>query len=68
MVTLDDIEANEGSTHGLGQNEYARHQLVSDFLADRPSESGISSHIRTNLLLSSIMKSMCDNTEATGSL
>ena len=66
LVTLDDIEQNSQAMNDVGQNEYARHQLVTDFINDTPSHSGIRSHIRTNLLLAAIAKSMHEGKEVEG--
>jgi hypothetical protein len=59
LVTIESLE--DDAKIDLGQNENARYQLVDDFLADRESNSAISSHIRTNILLASIAKSMHEN-------
>jgi predicted dehydrogenase len=64
LIQLKSLEKNLRSN--IGQNENARYQLVDDFLADRPSYSAISSHIRTNILLASIAKSMYENQQISG--
>lgn len=66
IISLEDLEKDSDKMIGIGQNEYARHQLVTDFLADRPSQSGIDSHVRTNILLAAIAKSMNDQEEVNG--
>lgn len=63
IITLEDLEKNSATMNDIGQNEYARHQLVTDFVNDTPSRSGIGSHLRTNLLLASIAKSMHEKKE-----
>jgi hypothetical protein len=64
MLTLEQLEKKHAlDMQSIGQNEFARHQLVSDFLAGMPSHSGIRSHIRTNILLASIAKSMHEQKE-----
>lgn len=65
LVTLESLENTTGPN--IGQNENARYQLVDDFLADKESNSAISSHIRTNILLASIAKSMHENQQVSGS-
>ena len=64
LVTLESLENTTGPN--VGQNENARYQLVNDFLADKESNSAISSHIRTNILLASIAKSMHENQQVSG--
>lgn len=68
IIQLADLEKDNKLMLDTGQNEFARHQLVTDFLEDNPSQSGIESHVRTNILLASIAKSMNSNTEITGDL
>ena len=66
IVTLEELESNRQTMNDIGQNEYARHQLVTDFINDTPSQSSIRSHIRTNVLLASIAKSMHEKREVEG--
>lgn len=64
MLTLKQLEKEHAlDMESIGQNEFARHQLVTDFLSGKPSHSGIRSHIRTNILLASIAKSMHEEKE-----
>lgn len=65
QVTLKSLEKDAKAE--VGQNENARYQLVDDFLADRESNSAIRSHIRTNILLASIARSMHENQQVSGS-
>ena len=64
VVSLNEIESLRDFS--VGQNEYARYQLVDDFLADKPSDSGVASHVRTNLLLAGIAKSIYTNERVLG--
>ncbi|HMQ95602.1 MAG TPA: hypothetical protein PKD19_00100 [Candidatus Saccharibacteria bacterium] len=68
IITLEQLEQDDGAMNDIGQNEYARHQLVTDFLHNVPSQSGIRSHIRTNTILAAIAKSMHEEAEVTGVL
>lgn len=65
LVTLESLE-NTTRSSDIGQNENARYQLVEDFLVDKESNSAISSHIRTNILIASIAKSMHENQQVSG--
>lgn len=60
MIPLDAI--SEG-IDGIGQNENARYLLIDDFLSGVPTDSELRSHLRTNLLLAGIAKSMHENTQ-----
>ncbi|MBP6037940.1 MAG: Gfo/Idh/MocA family oxidoreductase [Candidatus Saccharimonas sp.] len=68
LITLDELEKSSRVLGSVGQNERARYQLVTDFLGDRPSHSSISSHLRTNVLLAAIAKSMHRRHEIRGDL
>lgn len=68
VIKLSDLEKDAKDMNDIGQNEYARHQLIDDFLADKPSHSNIRSHIRTNIILAAIAQSMYERQEVKGVL
>lgn len=63
-IQLKDIETVNSTV--IGQNENARYQLVDDFLQGKPSDSGLRSHIRTNILLAAIAKSAYEGIQIDG--